>query len=271
MAWYDVFDNTTEDWYASDDDGWGITDGAFNDNEYYEAEDLGYWNNSDPWADSYSDQLDADYAAGDTSWYDNLDSEKLGLGGQINNALNKYAGKGSFVGGLLGGNKGSLNGSDLVGYGRNAFDAYMGKRDNDRYNEMMQPMTDLYKDQAADVRNRRANRDTNLASEWEIASGMMQPGRDRMDQRAANLAQHQGVTQSSSNAWNKAANLQTRELTDLASRQQLADAYDKRTGALGGQLSGYNPMLDVEGKINTGYLDRQENPWLGMLSSSVTG
>jgi len=262
MAWYDIFDS------GDDFGGYDSQD----EYDYYETDngdfDQGFLESSFLGGGSVDDYL---YEYDDSAWLDEPQwvskEDNQGLG----NTLGRYTGTGSFLGGLLGGDKGSLGGSDLAGYGRNAFDAYMGKRDNDRYNEMMQPMTDLYRDQAADVRNRRANRDTNLASEWEIASGLMQPGRDRMDQRADNLRQHQGKTQSSSGAWDKAANLQTRELTDLASRQQLADAYDKRTGTLGGQLSGYNPMLDGEGKINTGYLDRQENPYLGMLSSSITG
>jgi hypothetical protein len=253
---YDEWDN-----YDDSDFQWQNMDTYVPDNSYvspYESpyQQASQWADATPQEYAYTDRVGG------------VGGSSGGLGGLLDQGsglLNKYAGKGTFAGGLLGGDKGRLDGSDIAGYGRNLFDAYMGKRDNDRYNEMMQPMTDLYRDQAADVRNRRANRDTNLASEWEIASGLMQPGRERMDQRAANLAQHQGVTQSSSNAWNKAANLQTRELTDLVSRQKIADAYDIRTGTLGGQLSGYNPAT------TKGYLERQENPYLGMLSSSITG
>jgi len=260
MAWYDVFDS--EDDNYTGDDGWGITYDGFDDNEYYDTTDLGYWNDSDPWADSYSDQLDADYAAGDTSWYDNLGSEKLGLGGQFNNALNKYAGKGTFAGGLLGGKDGSVTGQDLGTYLGAGIGAYRQDKANDRYNEMMQPMTDLYKSQAADVAQRRANRGTNIASEFDTAMGMMQPSWDRADQRDANLAQHQGVTQSSANAWNKAASEQRRDLTKLYTQQQIEKSYDDRTGVLGGQLS--NPW-------NKEYGQRQQNPYLNMGIQGLMG
>ena len=258
MAWYDVFGSDD----SGDDDGWGITYGGFDDNEYYDTTDLGYWDNSDPWADSYSDQLDADYASGDTSWYDNLGSEELSWMGQANNTLNKYAGSGTFLGGLLGGKDGSVTGQDLGKYVGAGLGAWQQDKANDRYNEMQRPITDLYKSQAADVANRRANRDSNLANEWQVASGLMQPGRERRDQTAANLAQHQGVTQSSSNAWNKAANEQFRERTDLEARQVLANNYDTRTAALGNQLR--NPW-DKE------YGQRQQNPYLNMGIQGMMG
>lgn len=273
MAWYDVFDEETDDWYDSDDDGWGITyDTSF----------------EDPWYDAYGDTLDAAYDAGDESWYNDLGSVyegpmenrwDTGWGGQANkwtgigstlgdlgNTLSRYTGSGSLLGGLLGGTDGSLSGSDLAGYGRNLFDAYMGKRDNDRYNEMMQPLTNLYRDQAADVRQRRANRDANLAGEYSEWEGMMQPQWDRRDQRAENLRQKQGVFQSSSAAWDRAANEQARDATKLASRRKMAQDYDAQTAALGGVLPSYAQHLTSDR-----FLERQENPWLGMLSSSITG
>jgi hypothetical protein len=270
MAWYDIFD---DDEYG-DDDGWGIT------------YDTG-WDDSGEWYDEYSDGLDAAYDAGDASWYDDLgtpysgpmtDRWDTGFGGQANpytgigstlgdlgSSIGKYTGSGSFLGGLFGGKDGSIGGSDLMGYLGTGIDTYMGKRENDRYNEMMQPMTDLYKAQAADVQNRRDNRDANLAAEYSEWEGLMQPQWDRRDQRADNLRQAQGQTQSSTSAWNRAASEQARDATKLASRRAMEKDYETRTGMLGGQLSALNPLGQK------GYLERQENPWLGMVSQGITG
>ena len=170
------------------------------------------------------------------------------------------------MGGLLGGSDGQVGSNDLWGLGRGLVSAYMGDRQNKRYNEAMSPLFDLYKDQAADVAQRRANRDSNLANEWETNLALMQPGRDRRDQKAANLAQSQGVTQSSSNAWNKAENEQRREATDLYTRQKLANLYDTRTGMLGGQLSASGQQF-----TSPDYLTRQENPYLNWLQTGITG
>ena len=271
MAWYDVFDEETDDWYNSDDDGWGITyDTSF----------------EDPWYDDYGDSLDASFDAGDTSWYEDLGSYSsdpisdrwdTGFGGQANeytgigstlggigSTLGKYTGSGSFLGGLLGGDDGSIGGKDVMGYLGAGYGAYMKGRENDRYNEMMQPMTNLYKAQAADVQRRRDNRDSNLAGEYSEWEGLMQPQWDRRDQRADNLRQAQGQTQSSTSAWNRAASEQARDATKLAARRAMSKDYDTRTGMLGGQLSGMNPAVQAPG-----YIGRQENPYLQMLGQST--
>ena len=185
-----------------------------------------------------------------------------GLIGAGSSLLNKYSGKGTLAGGLLGGADGRLSGQDLGTYLGAGIGAYRQDKANDRYNEMMQPMTDLYKSQAADVAQRRANRGTNIASEFDIAMGMMQPSWDRADQKDANLAQHQGVTQSSANAWNKAASEQRRDLTKLYTQQQIEKSYDDRTGVLGGQLS--NPWTKEYGQ-------RQQNPYLNMGIQGLMG
>lgn len=183
----------------------------------------------------------------------------------VNDDTYSFGGAGSLLGGLLGGNDGRFGSSDLMGYLGKGIDTYMGKRENDRYNEMMQPMTDLYRAQAADVQNRRDNRDANLAGEYSEWEGLMQPQWDRRDQIADNLRQAQGQTQSSTSAWNRAASEQARDATKLASRRAMSKDYDTRTGILGGQLSALNPLGQK------GYLERQENPWLGMLTQGIIG
>jgi hypothetical protein len=288
MAWYDVFDESSDNWYGGDDDGWSF-DSPDEDwsAEFLASDDwsaptsLGsFYEYDNDWASTYDP-----YEATD-SWYDNLGDTYSGgvedrwdtsFGGQANNwtgvgtllgnlksGAGSYTKKGSMLGGLLGGKDGVFGGKDIMSLLGSGYGAYMKDRDNDRYNEMMQPMTDLYKAQAADVQSRRDNRDSNLASEYNTWAGMMQPGWDRRDQRAANLAQSQGMTQSSSNAWDKAASEQRRDLTKGYQQQQLANAYDQRTGMLGGQLSGLNPAVQ-----SPGYLGRQENPYLQMLGQSV--
>ena len=252
MAWYDVFG---DDEYG-DDDGWGIT------------YDTG-WDDSGEWYDEYGDGLDAAYDAGDASWYDNLgtpysgpitDRWDTGLLGQAN----KYTGIGSALGGLFGGTSGGISGKDLMGYVGSGLSAYNQSRDNDRYNEMMQPMTDLYKAQAADVANRRANRDTNISNEYDTAMGLYQPGWDRRDQQADNQAFKQGRLQSSAFAWDKAANEQRRDATKLATKQDIENRYDTRTGVLGGQLSGMNPWSEEYGQ-------RQQNPYINMGLRGMMG
>ena len=272
MAWYDIFDEETDDWYDSDDDGWGIT------------YDTG-WDDSGEWYDEYGDGLDAAYDAGDASWYDDLgtpysgpitDRWDTGFGGQANpytgigstlgdlgSSIGKYTGSGSFLGGLFGGDDGSIGGRDLMRLGGLA-GSYLKDRDNKRYNEMMQPLTDLYKSQAADVAKRRANREANIASEYGTAVGLMQPGWDRRDQRADNLRQAQGKTQSSSAAWDRAANEQARDNTRLGMQQSIANRYDERTGVLGGQLRGMNPW-------NEKYGQAQQNPYLNMGIRGMMG
>jgi len=245
MAWYDVFDEETDDWYDSDDDGWGITyDTSF----------------EDPWYDEYGDSLDAAFDSGDESWYEDLGDPytgpitnrwDTGFGGQAN----KYTGIGSALGGLFGGKDAAITGKDMMRFAGGLGSAYLQDRDNDRYNEMMQPLTDLYKAQAADVAKRRANRDANIASEYDATIGLFQPYWDRRDQQADNQRFKQGKYQSSSAAWDRAANEQTRDATRLSTQQQIANAYDERTAALGGQLRGLNPW-------NEKYGEAQENPYL---------
>ncbi len=284
MEWYDYFDEDDynssggagvyygDDAWADDDfggswDDWGgyddttydsspntYGDDGFDDGGYIDIS--GFTNDADYQSPYLSPQQQA------VNWEDATvgDYYKTGgvLGG-LGGLLSQYGGKGTTMGSLLGGKDGSIGGKDIMGYLSKGYDAYLGKRENDRYNEMMQPMTDLYKAQAADVQRRRDNRDANLASEYAAWQGMMQPGWDRRDQRAENLRQKQGKTQSSSAAWDRAANEQRRDLTKSYQQQQIANAYDKRTGMLGGQLSALNPLRQA------GYLERQENPWLSLL------
>jgi len=283
MAWYDIFDEETDDWYDSADDGWGITYDAFDDDSsMYSADDIGYY-------DDYDDSVwSTDYDYQDDSWYDNLGTvSELGevsdrwdtsFGGQANNwtgigtvlgnlkrgNISPYTNKGSLLGGLLGGKDGVLGGDDLVGLLGGGLSAWQQSKANDRYNEMMQPLTDLYKAQAADVRQRRANRDANIAGEYDTWESMMQPGWDRRDQKAENLRHKQGKLQSSSAAWDRAANEQFRDLTKTQARQNIANLYDERTGMLGGQLSGLNPW-DKE------YGQRQQNPYINMGLRGLLG
>jgi len=288
-----------DNWFDDDDydDGWGIQEDSnfwnedpsydtwYQDSDWgdesWDAVDDSWYDNlgsTDDWTDVYGDNLD-------DSWYNNLGTVSgsdvgnrwdTSFGGQANkwtgvgtllgnlkSGNSSYTNKGSLLGGLFGGKDGVLGGQDIMSLLGSGYGAYMKGRDNDRYNEMMQPMTDLYKAQAADVQSRRDNRDANLASEYNTWEGMMRPDWDRRDQKAANLAQAQGVTQSSSNAWDKAASEQRRDLTKGYQQQQLANAYDQRTGMLGGQLSGMNPLGQPD------YLGRQENPYLQMLGQST--
>ena len=260
-----------DNWFDDDDydDGWGIQE---DDNFWGDdtSDDGWYANNDAGWGDESRDAVD-------DSWYDNLGDTYSGdisdrwdtsFGGQANDwtgvgtilgnlksGNTSYTNKGSFLGGLFGGKDGVLGGKDLMQLGGGLAGSWLQDRDNKRYNEMQQPLTDLYKAQAADVAKRRANRDANIASEYDSAIGMMQPDWDRRVQRAANLAQAQGVTQSSSNAWNQAANEQRRDNTKLATQQSIANRYDERTGVLGGQLRGLNPWSEQYGQA-------QQNPYL---------
>ena len=271
MAWYDVFgddDGYDDDMYFDEAD-YASSGGAGNvwgsgENDYF------YDTSYDDSNDMYFDEADFLASGGAGNYYgedsynigkdDGYFWDDWGTGSNFLGKGNKYTGVGSALGGLFGGKDGSLSGSDLMGYLGTGVDAYMGKRENDRYNEMQKPMTDLYKAQAADVQNRRDNRDANLAAEYSEWEGLMQPQWDRRDQRADNLRQAQGQTQSSTSAWNRAANEQARDATKLASRRAMSKDYDTRTGMLGGQLSALNPLGQK------GYLERQENPWLSMLT-----
>jgi len=281
MAWDD-------DIYWADDYGDSL-DAAFDsgDTSWWDDASTNYWDDgfSDPWEDGYMYNLQQD------EWYDpyeddyNPEEASTNLGYSNTdfwgNIIDPWTGTTSSTGGMLGtlGNIGAnlfgsvkqpggprtFKSSDAWGLGRNLLDAYMGKRENDRYNELMQPITDLYKAQAEDVKQRRANREPNIQAEYDTWLTGQQPYWDRRDQKAENLRQKQGKIQSSSAAWDRAANEQFRDITKAKQRQRIADAYDVRTGMLGGQLSGLSPLQQK------GYLERQENPWLGMFSQAVIG
>jgi hypothetical protein len=232
-------DDTYQDWGYADDYYWDATPEADNADAFYEN-----------YVREIPDRWDTSFG-GQANKYTGVGT----LLGNLKSGAGEYTKKGSFLGGLLGGKDGVLGGKDLMQLGGGLAGSWLQDRDNKRYNEMQQPLTDLYKAQAADVAKRRANRDANIASEYDSAIGMMQPDWDRRDQRAANLAQAQGVTQSSSNAWNQAANEQRRDNTKLATQQSIANRYDERTGVLGGQLRGLNPWSEQYGQA-------QQNPYL---------
>ena len=265
MAWYDV-----GEWGVWDSFGGGDDFGGYDSQDEYDFYETDNGEFDQSWLennmlggrsiDDYTSEYD------DSSWF----SEPSWVS-KADNVPNKYTGAGSILGGLFGGKDGSLSGSDLMGYASKGIDAYMGKRENDRYNEMMQPMTDLYRAQAADVQNRRDNRDANLAGEYSEWEGLMQPSWDRRDQRADNLRQAQGQTQSSTSAWNRAASEQSRDATKLAARRAMSKDYDTRTGTLGGQLSALNPLMSEQKGIRDNYISRQEDPWLGMLTQGIIG
>jgi len=250
-----------DEWFGSDEDFGGYD--SQEEYDYWETDngefDQDYFENNFLWTDGIDDYT---YEYDDSSWLDEpmwvAKEDNQGLG----NTLSRYTGSGSLLGGLLGGTNGSIGGSDIMKLVGGLGGAYLQDRSNDRYNEMMQPMTDLYKAQAADVAQRRANRDVNLANEYAQWEGMMQPGWDRRDQRAENLRYKQGQTQSSSSAWDRAANEQFRDLTKLQSKQQIANAYDERTGILGGQLR--NPWTEEYGQ-------RQQNPYLNTAYRGLFG
>lgn len=256
-----------------DEDDYSSSGGAGNvwgsgENDYF------YDTSYDDSNDMYFDEADF-LASGGAGNYYGEDSYNIGkddgyfwdgwgTGSNFLGKGNKYTGVGSALGGLFGGKDGSLSGSDLMGYVGSGLSAYNQSRDNDRYNEMQKPLTDLYKAQAADVANRRANRDTNISNEYATAIGLYQPGWDRRDQQADNQAFNQGRLQSSAFAWDKAANEQRRDATKLDTRQGIENRYDERTGVLGGQLSGMNPW-------NEEYGQRQQNPYINMGLRGMMG
>jgi len=250
-----------DDWSWDTEEQFGGYDSQ-EEYDYWETDngefDQGYFEDNFLWADGIDD-----YTYEDTSW--GWDQEPTWTSKENNQSvLGSYGSAGSFLGGLLGGKDGSIDGRDLMGIAGGLGGSYLKDRDNKRYNEMMQPLTDLYKAQAADVAKRRANRDANIAREYDTAINRYQPDWDRRDQIADNLRQAQGTYQSSSAAWDRAANEQRRDATKLATEQSIANRYDERTGLLGGQLRGLNPW-------NEKYGQAQQNPYLNMGLRGMMG
>lgn len=250
----------------TDDDYW------FDEGEYSSSVgDDNYWFGDDAWindgwvddtgslwsTDDYATQAeyDDDWSFDDEGW-DEASSDPTG-------GLSVWDNFGGFLGNLFGGKDGKVTGKDMVGYGKGLLGAYMSKRDSDKYNQMMQPLADLYKAQAADVASRRANRDANIQAEYDAWLTGQNPYWDRRDQKAENLRHKQGKLQSSSAAWDRAATEQFRDATRAKQRLNIANAYDTRTGLLGGQLYGMNPAKDPN------YIAKQENPYLQFAANSI--